>query len=255
MKVLVERSRSSRNVLLTSNLSKLEEKVTNVEFIESDKLEENTKISEISSVLNYHDDYFFMGLDDNDSDTVTTDSESIVTNDSISLSCLQYEQEEDTKEYLTVLNQYDDYNNTKWKCRSFESINGNFETISLAVTGVRVVKDENDHEFAQFRIQGYFKGFPIDLWRRYTSFCDLATIANRNNMSNTILQWDALQCFKHIWRNLDMEYLLGKKVILDQFLETYLYECDTTSSFTEFLNIKLVNNAIIPREEESPIFF
>ena len=245
-------SRSFTSVLSSSNSCKFQEKVRNVEFIESEmNMEENTSNTISLSVLNKNDDYFFLDLERNDSDIAFTDIESIDTNDTASLNGIQYECNEIKNESFKVVDEYDDNSNTKMKYRSFESVNGIFETISLAVTGVRIVIDENNHQFAQYRIQGSFKGLSIDLWRRYTAFSELAIIANRENMSNTILSWDAVQCFKDFWKNLNMDYLLSKKDTLDEFLESFLYECDNTSSFTAFLNIR---PSIVNQEEPITLF-
>ena len=192
------------------------------------------------------DDYFFYELESNSSsysmsdESCNTDNESIcnsINESSSSSSSSNYKLKinNNNDDLIRVIEEYDDFDSTEIKYRSFEDIHG-FQTVSCAVSGFRIV-EKNGERYAEYKIIGEYKENEIKIWKRYTGFNILADAAKKHNMLQTINSWNTVQLCKDFFRNLTVGYLLSKKDNLDDFLERYLFECEVVDELETFLGV------------------
>lgn len=123
-----------------------------------------------------------------------------------------------------------------------------WNSVTLQLPRFRIVRHADGVLHAEFLVVVSLRGIhnsymTFGIWRRHSSFEALARTIQENEASskvfeNSILSW---QCFlnrKRWFRCLDIEYLVLKCFLLERFLHDVLFESQTASTISTFLDLQ-----------------
>ena len=119
--------------------------------------------------------------------------------------------------------------------------------ITLQIPRFRVIKNKNDHIYAEFLVVitlGGYNKVKFGIWKRFKDFNNLALKVeedhhnNTCNYSNSLLSWKCLIQRKRWFRCLEQDYLGFKCFLLERFLHDILFESSASNIISEFLNIE-----------------
>lgn len=121
-------------------------------------------------------------------------------------------------------------------CRSFSSINFDYQAIQVSLQGFRIVQYPSGIR-VDFQLLVESNGVLVKLWKRYTEFEQFAHLLGEigDSLRETQASWYTLVTQKTWFRNLSVPYLIKKMLRLEHFLRCAIFELKSPIPFLFFL--------------------
>lgn len=106
---------------------------------------------------------------------------------------------------------------------------------ACAIGGIRIIKDRKG-QHAEFQVVAA-SGIKLwSCWKRYSDFKEFAEYIGNLNMPKTNLCWSRMNVLKRAFRCLEVPYLLHKSALLQDFLQSLLFESQSEELFMLFIH-------------------
>ncbi|KAJ1458692.1 hypothetical protein M885DRAFT_512456 [Pelagophyceae sp. CCMP2097] len=126
-----------------------------------------------------------------------------------------------------------------WQCECC----GELTSIMIRIPKYQIVRVGPRDVHAEYLVVCRLGAVTFGLWRRSSHFQELAeAIASKEahvDYQNTLWSWRCLKRRQRWFRCLDKDYLALKCFLLERFLHDAVFESDSSTLFTDFLEIKL----------------